>query len=78
MTVLAVSNPHTYGHEPSALHDRAPGWSLLFCDPTTESIRVEVWPRWASPDAPDTDQYNGWPITLQGIGRNGAGSESLD
>ena len=76
VTVLAVSNPHTYGHEPSALHDRAPGWSLLVCEPTTESILVEVWPRWASPDAPDSDQYDGWPITLQDIGRSGAAGES--
>ena len=71
-----MSNPHTYGHEPSALHDRAPGWSLLVCEPTTESILVEVWPRWASPDAPDSDQYDGWPITLQDIGRSGAAGES--
>jgi alkaline phosphatase D len=70
VTVLAVSNPHLSGHEPSALHDRAPGWGLLLCDPQTNSVKINAWPRWAKPNAPDNDQYNGWPVTLKQIGKN--------
>ncbi len=71
MTVLAASNPHVSGHEPAALHDRAPGWGLLICDPKTETLRIEAWPRWASPDASDRDQYAGWPIVIEKAGRSG-------
>ena len=70
VTVLAVSNPHISGHAPSALHDRAPGWGLLQCDPESNSVIVNAWPRWAAPNAPDNDQYNGWPVTLTQIGKN--------
>ena len=70
VTVLAVSNPHISGHEPAALHDRAPGWGLLLCDPESNSITVNAWPRWATPNAPDSDQYHGWPVTFTQIGKN--------
>ena len=70
ITVLAVSNPSISGHEPAALHDRAPGWGLLVCDPHFESVVINAWPRWAKPNAPDSDQYFGWPITVEHTGRN--------
>jgi len=69
VTVMAVSNPHISGHEPSALHDRAPGWGLLLCDPKTKSVTINAWPRWATPNATDTDQYTGWPITIKNAGK---------
>ena len=69
ITVLAVSNPHISNHEPAALHDRAPGWGLLICDPVTETVILNAWPRWAKPHAPDDDQYPGWPITIENTGK---------
>jgi len=68
ITVFAVSNPHISNHEPAALHDRAPGWGLLSCDPSTKSVQINAWPRWAKPNAPDSDQYPGWPFTVKNIG----------
>ena len=69
MTVFAVSNPHVSGHEPAALHDRVPGWGLLVCDPATESVTINAWPRWAEPNAPASDQYEGWPIFVEQAGK---------
>ena len=69
VTVLAVSNPRKTGKTPSALHDRAPGWGLLQCNPTDKTIKIDAWPRWAAPIAPDSDQYEGWPVTLENIGK---------
>jgi alkaline phosphatase D len=70
VTVMAVSNPHISGKIPSALHDRAPGWGLLHCNPEEQTIKISAWPRWAAPNAPDSDQYDGWPITIQNAGKN--------
>jgi rhodanese-related sulfurtransferase len=70
MTVLAVSNPQQTGKLPAALHDRSPGWGLLQCNPANSTVTINAWPRWAKPNAPDTDQYKGWPITLKQIGKN--------
>ena len=64
MTVLAVSNPHKWGREPSALHDRAPGYGVVRFNRAARAIRAECWPRWADPAAGDGEQYPGWPITI--------------
>ena len=69
VTVLAVSNPHISGHHPAALHDRAPGWGLLYCEPLTESVTINAWPRWAEPNAPVSEQYDGWPIVVEHAGK---------
>ena len=69
VTVLAVSNPYQTGKTPVTLHDRAPGWGLLECDPVNKTVTINAWPRWAEPNAPDSDQYNGWPVTLKKIGK---------
>lgn len=71
VTVLAVSNPHLYNHEPTALHDRAPGWGMIICDPETENITIEAWPRSAGPNANEEKQYTGWPITIHNAGKSG-------
>lgn len=65
MTVLAVSNPHKWGREPAALHDRAPGYGIVRFDRVTRTIRVECWPRWADPGEGDGGQYPGWPVTIR-------------
>ena len=68
VTVHAVSNPHQYQYEPVALHDRAPGWGYIVCDPTNQTVTIEAWPRFALPNADDSMQYDGWPITLEEMG----------
>jgi hypothetical protein len=32
-------------------------------------VIINAWPRWAEPNAPDTDQYPGWPITIENAGK---------
>ena len=64
ITVLAVANPHQYGHEPAALHDRAPGYGIVRFNRQSRAVTLECWPRSAPPNAPDSDQYEGWPITI--------------
>lgn len=64
MTVLAVSNPVHTGHEPAALHDRAPGYGIVRLNKKSGIITIECWPRWADPTSPNAMQYPGWPITI--------------
>ncbi|MBI69785.1 MAG: hypothetical protein CMJ38_07285 [Phycisphaerae bacterium] len=68
VTVHAVSNPHQYQQEPAALHDRAPGWGYILCDPINRTVTIEAWPRFAEPNADDSLQYDGWPIVLEEMG----------
>ena len=72
MTVLAVSNPARWGREPTALHDRAPGYGIARFDRSTREVSLEAWPRWADPAA-GARPYPGWPVQFeqeQGYGRN--------
>jgi len=72
MTVLAVSNPARWGREPTALHDRAPGYGIARFDRSTREVSLEAWPRWADPAA-GARPYPGWPVKFeqeQGYGRN--------
>jgi alkaline phosphatase D len=64
MTVYAVSNPVISGHEPAALHDRAPGYGIVKLDNDRREITIECWPRWEDPSQPGAQQYAGWPITV--------------
>jgi len=76
MTVHAVSNPVISGHEPAALHDRAPGYGIVRLNKATRKITIECWPRYADPSAPGAKQYPGWPITIEqadNYGRKPAG-----
>lgn len=68
VTVHAVSNPHQYEQEPTALHDRAPGWGYIVCDPVSRTVTIEAWPRFAPPNADDSMQYDGWPIIIKEMG----------
>ncbi len=62
--VLAVSNPRQSGQEPTALHDRAPGYGIVRFFKQTQQITVECWPRSSDPTDPAAPQYAGWPRTL--------------
>ena len=65
ITVHAVSNPYISDKEPSALHDRAPGYGIIRLNKVTQQIALECWPRYSDPEAFDAEQYPGWPVTLQ-------------
>lgn len=63
MTVYAISNPHRWGKEPSALHDRAPGYGIAGFNRTTRNITFVAWPRWADPTRGE-GPYPDWPVTF--------------
>jgi len=65
VTVHAVSNPYESGIEPTALHDRAPGYGIVKFNKTTQEIKFECWPRYSDPEAYNAEQYPGWPVTFQ-------------
>ena len=64
ITVWAVSNPVISGHEPSELHDRAPGYGVVRLNKKGQTITIECWPRYADPGDPMAKQYPGWPMTI--------------
>ncbi len=61
MTVFAVSNPARWGREPSALHDRAPGYGIARFHRITREVSLEAWPRWSDPTTGGSP-YPGWPV----------------
>jgi len=65
ITVYAVSNPVISGHEPAALHDRAPGYGIVRFNKRKRTITMECWPRYADPGDPNAKQYPGWPLTIR-------------
>jgi alkaline phosphatase D len=64
IAIDAVANPHHRGHEPSALHDRSPGFGLVRLEPAQHRIILEAWPR-AVGMSDDVGQYEGWPLTYR-------------
>jgi phosphodiesterase/alkaline phosphatase D-like protein len=64
ITVHAVSNPTAVGVEPSALHDRAPGYGIVTFDRASRKITIANWPRWVDAARPGAKPYEGWPITI--------------
>jgi len=63
VTVYAVANPVRSGHEPAALHDRAPGYGIARLNRTSREVSLEVWPRWAHPGEGE-GPLPGWPVTF--------------
>lgn len=64
MTVHAVSNPIFTGIKPSKIYDRAAGYGIVRLNKNKRSITMECWPRQAKPQDGDSEQYEGWPITV--------------
>ncbi len=72
-TVQAISNPLYTGLKPAKLYDRAAGYGLVKMHKQTRDIVLECWPRGSKPSEGDTEQYDGWPITvnqLDNFGKN--------
>jgi len=64
LTTYAVSNPVYTGLKPSRLYDRATGYGLVRFNKKTRDITIECWPRLSDPAQADSEQYPGWPITI--------------
>ena len=66
ITIAAVANPYDIDREPARLYDRAVGYCILTCDPSSGRVTIANWPYWAAPGNPDPDNrpYPGWPITI--------------
>jgi len=66
VNVFAHTNPGPKsGVEPSALHDRMPGYGIVKLIKSTREITMECWPRYVDPTDPTTGkQYPGWPRTI--------------
>ena len=64
MSVYAVSNPCYTGFKPSRLYDRATGFGLVRFNKKSRDITIECWPRISDPSQSDSEQYPGWPITI--------------
>ena len=67
ITVSAVSNPLFTGKKPSNLYDRATGYGIVRFNKNSRDITIECWPRFIDPSDPDSEQYSGWPITINQI-----------
>ena len=66
ITVKGIANPYDIDRNPSMVFDKAPGYSIIQFDSNTRQIKMEVWPRWASPErpAPDNVPFEDWPIVI--------------
>ncbi len=64
ITIHAVSNPQANGIEPTALHQRAPGYGIVRFRRADRSIELTNWPRWVDASEAGAEPYPGWPIRI--------------
>ena len=64
VTIHAVSNPQANGIEPTALHQRAPGYGIVKFQRAERKIEFANWPRWVDAAEPGAEPYPGWPIRI--------------
>ena len=66
VNVYAHTNPGPKsGVEPTALHDRMPGYGIVKLTKSSRDITMECWPRYVDPtDVSTGTQYPGWPKTI--------------
>jgi len=70
ITMLAVANPgdrQNHDH----LTTRSAGFGIVKFDKKTRKITVECWPRNVDISAPTTEQYAGWPKTIDQLDNYG-------
>lgn len=63
-TVKAISNPLFTGRKPAKLYDRAAGYGIVKFNKESRDITIECWPRGSKMEQGDSEQYPGWPITI--------------
>ncbi|MHC4703667.1 MAG: hypothetical protein ACYTFQ_24165, partial [Planctomycetota bacterium] len=64
VTMLAVANPSPKRNGGDKLTTRAAGFGVVKFNVKTRKITMECWPRNVDITDPDTDQYPGWPRTI--------------
>ena len=64
ITIHAVSNPQANGIEPTALHQRAPGYGIVKFTRADRGIEFANWPRWVNASDEGAEPYPGWPIRI--------------
>jgi len=74
LTVYAHTNPYETGRQPAQLHDRMPGFGLVWFDKPERTITMECWPRMVDPTDLDSEQYPGWPRTIHQFDNYGRGA----
>ncbi len=65
-TVYAHTNPRQTNREPAELHDRLPGFGVVYFDKDSREITMHNWPRQLDPTDPANadKQHEGWPRTI--------------
>lgn len=63
-TVKAISNPLYTGKKPEKLYDRAAGYGIVKLYKESRDITIECWPRGSKQALGVSEQYPGWPITI--------------
>ena len=64
ITVYAVSNPVFTGKKPANLYDRATGYGVVRFHKESRDIEIHCWPRFEDPTDPSSEEYPGWPFTI--------------
>lgn len=64
VTVHAVFNPKAVPFEPTALHQRAPGYGIIRFHRRTRRITVANWPRWVDAREANARPCAGWPVEI--------------
>lgn len=59
--MIAYANPQ----DPSDERQRADGYGLVRIDRRSRTMKFECWPRFADAKKGDTEQFPGWPVTIQ-------------
>lgn len=63
-SVKAISNPLYTNKKQPELNDRAAGYGIVRFNKNNRTVKIECWPRDANPEKGDSQQYQGWPITI--------------
>lgn len=74
-TVKAISNPIFTGKKPTKLYDRAAGYGIVKFQKNTRDIILECWPRGSKQSKGQSEQYPGWPITINQLDNFGSNFE---
>lgn len=64
VTCYAAANPDKEPTSGDKLSTRAAGFGVVRLNKSTREITMECWPRNVNVDAPNAEQYPGWPRTI--------------
>jgi len=64
ITVHAVANPYETNKEPAVFYNRTTGFGLVEFDTISRDITLHCWPRFKGAVQKETDEFEGWPITI--------------